>query len=383
MSGDARLRDAVHFLGADLDLDRHAVRTEQRSVQGLIAIDPRDCDVVLEASGHRLVQRVHDAEGAIARVDRVDDDAESEHVDDFAERVTLLPHLLIDAVEVFLAAFDAAFDRGLAECGRDVLRDLADELFLVADRALQRALYDPRAARIQRFEAELFELRLDRVDPEPVRDRRVDLERLAGDRTTLGRRHRAERAHVVRAVGELDHDHADVADHREQHLAEALGLGLGAAAELDLVELRYAVDEVGDFAAEALRDLLLRGRRVLDHVVQDRRDDRRRIESQVGEQVGDGDRMGYVGFAGQALLPFMGRRAEIVGLPDRVDLVGSQVGFELREELGDAYRASSSRPEAQNGRRVVHGGFCQVGTGVNLPVRGAARAARRSGRRPA
>ena len=37
-------------------------------------------------------------------------------------------------------------------------------------------------------------------------------------------RHRVERAHVVQAVGELDQDDAHVARHRQQHLAEVLGL---------------------------------------------------------------------------------------------------------------------------------------------------------------
>ena len=101
----------------------------------------------------------------------------------------------------------------------------------------------------------------------------------------------------MRAVGELDHDDADVAHHREQHLAEALGLRLGAAAELDLVELADAVDQLGDLRAEALRDLFLGVRRVLDDVVEDRGDERLRIELQVGEQVGDRDRMRDVGLA--------------------------------------------------------------------------------------
>ena len=38
------------------------------------------------------------------------------------------------------------------------------------------------------------------------------------------RRQVVERPHVVRAVGELDQDDADVARHREDHLAEVLGL---------------------------------------------------------------------------------------------------------------------------------------------------------------
>ena len=118
-----------------------------------------------------------------------------------------------------------------------------------------------------------------------------------------------ERAHVVRAVRELDHDHADVADHREDHLAEALGLRFLAALELDLVELGDAVDEFGDFLAEALLDLGCGGRRVLDDVVQDRGGQRRAVHVQVGQDVGDRDRVRDVGLAGLALAGPCGRRS--------------------------------------------------------------------------
>ncbi len=80
--GDAGLRHAVHVLGADLDLDRHAVGAEQRRVQRLVAVDARNRDVVLEAARHRPVQAVHEAEHAVAVVHAADDDADAEHVDD-------------------------------------------------------------------------------------------------------------------------------------------------------------------------------------------------------------------------------------------------------------------------------------------------------------
>jgi hypothetical protein len=67
---------------------------------------------------------------------------------------------------------------------------------------------------------------------------------------TTRRRHRLDRAHVVRAVGELHEDDAQVSRHREQHLAEAFRLRFLAALELDLVELGDGVDELGDVLAE-------------------------------------------------------------------------------------------------------------------------------------
>jgi hypothetical protein len=59
-----------------------------------------------------------------------------------------------------------------------------------------------------------------------------------------------ERPHVVEAVRELHEQHADVARHRDQHLAEALRLLVLLAGEVDLAELGDPVDEERDLLAE-------------------------------------------------------------------------------------------------------------------------------------
>ncbi len=75
-------------------------------------------------------------------------------------------------------------------------------------------------------------------------------------RSCLSARQCVERAHVVQPVGELDDDDADVLGHGQEHLAHVLGLlllhGLGLP---NLAELRDAVDQARDVAAEALLDL--------------------------------------------------------------------------------------------------------------------------------
>ena len=241
----------------------------------------------------------------------------------------LVLHLLVDAVQVLFAAFHAARDLGLLQRALEGFGDLADEFLLVAARALQLALEHLVAVGVQRPEAQVLELELDRVQSEPLGDRRVDLQGLAGAAPALDGRHDAERAHVVHAVGELDHDDADVAHHGQQHLAEALGLRLLAILELDLVEFADAVDQLGDDLAEDRGDLRLGGRRVLDDVVQDRRDQGVGVQPQVREDVGHRDRVGDVRFARDALLAAMLFGAEFVGFPHPLDLRGREVGFEL------------------------------------------------------
>ena len=78
------------------------------------------------------------------------------------------------------------------------------------------------------LEREILELPLDLPDAQAVRERRVDVHRLPGDALLLLRRERRERAHVVEAVAELDDHDPQVVGHREQHLADVLGLMLVA-----------------------------------------------------------------------------------------------------------------------------------------------------------
>jgi hypothetical protein len=135
--------------------------------------------------------------------------------------------------------------------------------------------------------------------------------------------------HVVEAVGELDQDHANVARHRQQHLAERLGLRFLAGREAELVELREAVDEVGGRGPEALDQLGLRNPAILHRIVHQRGHDRLRIELPFGAEAGDRDRVRDVGFAARAELPQVGLVGEPIGVANAPDVGGVEV-VELR-----------------------------------------------------
>ena len=146
-------------------------------------------------------------------------------------------------------------------------------------------------------------------------------------------RHRVQRAHVVQAVGELDQDDADVLRHREQHLAEALGLRVLARRELDLVELRDAVDHVGHRLAERRLDLRLGDRGVLHHVVQERGGQPLRVEAPLRQDARDRERVRDVGLAGLAELPAVSRVGERERALDERDIRLRQVIAEVSGEL--------------------------------------------------
>ncbi len=258
-------------------------------------------------------------------------------------------------------------------CARDVVLAL---VALLVDQALDLLVL----ARVQGGEREVLQLPLDRVDAEPMRDRRVDLQGLLGlvDLLLLGQR--ADRAHVVQAVGELDEDDPDVRGHRDHHLAVVLRLRLVARGERDALELRDAVDERRDLVTELLAHLGELGGRVLDGVVQERRAERLRVQAQAGADLRDADRVDDELLA--RLAPLVGvmatreeerlddavavdRHRRLLGvlLDDREE-VGEQPALGRRQlgvvdRRGEAARAGRAdgraRLDARSGRRGVGG----------------------------
>ncbi len=127
--------------------------------------------------------------------------------------------------------------------------------------------------RFEVLERQVVELGLEPADPQTVGQRGVDLPGLAGDPFLLFGAEVFERAHVVQPVAQLDQDHADVVDHRQDHAPEVFGLRDVFAGELELGDLGHPGDDVGHVGAEVLLDALDRGQRVLDDVVEQPRGD--------------------------------------------------------------------------------------------------------------
>ena len=299
---------------------------------------------------------MRDAERAIAAVDIRHDDTQAVDVDDVRQVRLLALHLQVDAVQVLLARVHARRNLRLGEALRELALDLAQQLTLIALRAAQGALQHAVAERVERLEAEILELDLQRVDAEPVRYRGVDVERLPRDPALFLERQRLDRAHVVRAVGELHEDHAQVFRHREQHLAEALGLRLGRAVEAQVIDLADAVYEQRDVFAEAALDVAERARGVLEHVVQQRGFDRARVEVQPREDFRDGYRVSDVRVAAAPLLALVSLRAVLVRGLDAGHVRARQVRLELPEQAAEIVGAPHRRKSSFDGGTIIHGG---------------------------
>ena len=83
--------------------------------------------------------------------------------------------------------------------------------------------------------------------------------------------HEAQGAHVVHPVGQLHQQHPDVVGHGQDHLADVFRLLGLPVPEGQLADLGDPVDDVGDFFAEVLLQVVQGGGGVLHRVVEQAR----------------------------------------------------------------------------------------------------------------
>lgn len=129
------------------------------------------------------------------------------------------------------------------------------------------------------FETEVFEFGLDGKEAETVGQRRVDVERFAGNFVLFAGQHRAQGAHVVQTVGHLHQNDTDIFRHRKQQLPEILGLCRSLVAKDTSRYFGQPRYNHGDFLAEEVLDVFDGIFGVFDHVVQEGRTDGGRAQS--------------------------------------------------------------------------------------------------------
>ena len=137
----------------------------------------------------------------------------------------------------------------------------------------------------------------------------------------------------MEAVGELDEDDADVVDHREQHLAEVLGLPLLARRERDGADLGDPLDDVRHLGAEVLLDLLDAGQGVFDDVMQQPGGDGHGIEPHVGQDARHLERVHQVGLPRMPDLPLVLEGRKHVGPAKELAFLVRGVGSDPLEKV--------------------------------------------------
>ena len=134
-------------------------------------------------------------------------------------------------------------------------------------------------------------------------------------------------------VGELDEDDADVVDHRQQHLAEVLGLPLFARRERDCADLGHPLDDVGHLGAEVLLDLFDGRQSVFDDVVQQAGGNGDRVEPHFGENAGHLERVHQVGLPRMPDLPLVLEGGKHVGPAKELAFLVGGIGSDLLEQV--------------------------------------------------
>ena len=189
------------------------------------------------------------------------------------------------------------FSRPVTSALKPALADLLDEPLVVLGQPVEAFANSAIGFGMEPAEGELLELLAHGLHTHAAGKRRIDLQRLLAVAPAALGRHVLERTHVVQAVGQLDQQHADVGRDSDEELAEVLRLLGLLGDEVEALDLREAVDQHADLGAEELIDLRARRLGILDHIMQERRRDRRVVELEIGQDRGDFERMREVRIA--------------------------------------------------------------------------------------
>jgi hypothetical protein len=215
VGGHAVFGEPVLDLGAYLNFDGNALRADDGGVQRLVAVGLGQREIILELAGHRFEGGVQRADGEVAALFVGHDDAKAEEVEHLLEAQVLAAHFLVDGVEVLAPAADLGFHPPDDELAFDERADLVEEFVARPERGFDGVGEHGVSPGMAVLEGEILEFAIEGVEPEPVGDGGVDLERFLRDAAALGRGDGAQRAHVVRPVGQFDEDDTQVARHGE------------------------------------------------------------------------------------------------------------------------------------------------------------------------
>ena len=350
VGGDAVLGHPVHGLGADLHLDAHAAGADHRGVDRAIVVPLGRGDVVLEPLGHAGPRPMDDAQGAVAVLLGIDDHPKGVDVRELRKADRFALQLPPDGKGVLLAAKHPGRDAGGGQLGGDLARDHRDRPAMLLAQGLQPAADGVAGHRIQVQEGQLLQLGADAVAADGARQGRIDFQGLAGDPLTLGRvLDELQRAHVVQAVGQLDHQDAHVLGDGQDELPQVLGLAGVFGIAFQLGKLGHALHQLADLFAEQLVDVGPADRTVLDHVVQQGRDDGRGVETVVGEDARHLDGVGEIGIAGRPLLRAVHAHGVDIGAVQQ-RLVGGRV---VGPDLVDQFVLAKQLGRTRRNRRVL------------------------------
>ena len=206
-------------------------------MKGLVAIGFRVVHPVAQTVGVRLVylrDGYIDAETFVRfffRFAWLEDDADSQDIENFIERNMLGLHLVPNGVWRLDAGHDAVLDTHFVQLYTDRSGELFEQYVTICLGFLQQRFDVGIFFRMLVLETEIFQLSLDLVQTQAIGDRRINIESFTGNLVLLVRKHGTKGAHVVQTVSNLDEDDTNIIVHCQKKLLEVFGLSRSAVTE--------------------------------------------------------------------------------------------------------------------------------------------------------
>ena len=210
------LGDLIHPTTTDLYFDPLRIRAQYREVQGLVTVPLRSGEPVAQAVGAVAVDlrdgRVDVPATVLLGIPilAVKDDTHGEEVIDFLKGNTLNLHLTPDREASLDTRLHLVAEAHRVKACLQWCSEAMEEILTTSFALLHLALDLCIGIGVLVAEAEVLQLGLDGEEPEAVGQRCVEEGGLTCDLKLLVGLHRAERAHVVQAVGDLDEDHTGI-----------------------------------------------------------------------------------------------------------------------------------------------------------------------------
>ena len=161
----------VHFVGADLHLQRLSVGADHRRVQRLVYAEAWRGNIVLKPSRHRLVNRVDRTDSGIAILHVIDQNAHTHQVEDLVKVAPAHNHLLVDRPVVLGSAFHRGVQRAAGHGQLDLLLDLGQVLVALRGTVGHQPHDLFVLLGIQDRKGQILEFPLDRCHAQAVRQR--------------------------------------------------------------------------------------------------------------------------------------------------------------------------------------------------------------------
>ena len=118
------------------------------------------------------------------------------------------------------------------------------------------------------LKAQVLQFAVGLVEPQTVRDRRINLKGFAADGFPSCAGHGFHGAHVVRAVSEFDQNHSHVSRHGQQHFAKRFNLSFLLRVKTEFVEFCQTVYKFSHGGAKFLQQIRFGDAAIFHHIVQ-------------------------------------------------------------------------------------------------------------------